>query len=285
MRVYGSQSMVDPLRRVVVRAPSTDFGTADPDTWHYAEQPNLAAARDEQAGLVGLLEDDGVEVIYHDVPLPGLADAVFVHDPVIVTDRGTVVLRMGKDLRRGEEDPLADALLEAGVPVAGRLQAPAIAEGGDLLWLDSTTLAVGQGFRTNRFALDQLVGLLPNVEVVPVQLPYGAGPEACLHLMSLVSLVDADLAVVYRPLLPVPFLQLLETRGFRFVDVPEAELATHGTNVLAVAPGNCVMLEGNPITTQRLEDAGCSVRTYAGNEITLKAEGGATCLTRPVLRG
>ncbi len=284
MRDYGAQSMIDPLRRVAVRAPEESFGSADPERWHYTATPDLAAARAEHDGLVALLEEDGVEIIRHDGPLHDLADAIFVHDPVIVSERGTIALRMGKELRRGEEMPLAEALEHHSVPIAGVLEPPALAEGGDLLWLDPATLAVGLGFRTNDTALSQLGALLPGIELIPVPLPYSGGPDACLHLMSLISVVDQRTAVVHRPLLPVPFWRLLMDRGFRLIDVPATELATHGTNVLATAPGRCIMLEGNPVTQAALEAAGCTVRTYRGREITLKAEGGATCLTRPVLR-
>ena len=167
------------------------------------------------------------------------------------------------------------------------LHGQARAEGGDLLWLDHDTLAVGQGFRTNEQGLEQLQEALQGlgVRVIPVPLPYFGGTEACLHLMSLISVLDRDLAVVYLPLLPVPFWQELKDRGFQLVEVPEAEFATMGPNVLALAPRQCVMLQGNPITKRRLEEAGCRVFTYTGDEISLKAEGGATCLTRPILRG
>lgn len=285
MRAYGAQTMVEPLTRVMVRRPDAAFAAADPDRWHYAAAPDLEAAQREHDALVALLESDGIEVIRHDDPLDGLADAIFVHDPVLVTDAGTIVLRMGKELRRGEEQPLAHALERHGVPIAGSLTAPAVAEGGDLVWLDHSTLAVGIGFRTNDAGAAQLGELLEGVDVVRVQLPYAGGPAACLHLMSLVSLVDVDVAVVHRPLLPVPFYQLLVDRGYRMVDVPREELATHGTNVLATAPRSCIMLDGNPVTKAGLEAAGCDVRTYRGDEITLKGEGGATCLTRPLARG
>ena len=160
------------------------------------------------------------------------------------------------------------------------------AEGGDLLWIDQNTLAVGQGFRTNEEGLRQLrEGLQGSgVTTIPVPLPYYGGPAACLHLMSLISMVDHDLAVVYPSLLPVPFWQYLDARGIRLIEVPDEEFASMGTNVLAVAPGKCVMLDVNPITRQRLEQAGCQVSTYEGHEVSLKAEGGPTCLTRPVLR-
>lgn len=285
MRAYGAQSMVDRLTRVAVRRPDRSFSEADPAIWHYTDRPDAAAAAAEHDALVALLEDDGIEVLRHDSPLPGLADAIYVHDPVLVVESGTIELRMGKSLRRGEEESLAGALERNGVPRAGKLTAPAIAEAGDLLWVDSSTLAIGIGFRTNAAAVGQLSRLLPGVELLPFHLPYAGGPAACLHLMSLVSLVDHDVAVVHRPLLPVPLWQLLSDRGYRYVDVPPQELVTHGTNVLATAPGDCIMLEGNPITQAALEDAGCKVRTYRGSEITLKAEGGATCLTRPVSRG
>ena len=120
---------------------------------------------------------------------------------------------------------------------------------------------------------------------MPVQLPYFEGPEACLHLMSLISLVDADLAVVYRPLLPVPFYHLLVAHGVELIDVSDEEFATMGTNVLALGPRHCLMLDHNHETRAALEEAGCRVATYRGDEMSLKAEGGATCLTRPILRG
>ena len=285
-RLYGSQSMFESLRRVAVHEPSEVFAHADPSTWHYSSAPDLGKARAEHAALVGILRQHGAEVIEHEQPVDGLADAIFVHDPLLVTDHGTVVLRMGKKLRRGEEAPLATTLKNAGVPILGRLSGDATAEGGDLVWLDHDTLAVGQGFRTNADGLVQLESMLAplGVACVPVPLPFHRGAVACLHLMSIISILDEDLAVVYEPLLPVPFWRLLRDRGFKMVPVPHEEFATQGPNVLALAPRCCVMLEDNTQTRARLEAAGCEVFTYRGREISLKAEGGATCLTRPVLR-
>lgn len=285
---YGGHSMYAPLRRVIVRRPDAAFAVDDPAAWHYAARPALPAAQAEHDALVATLRRAGAEVIAHDEPQPDRADAIFVFDPALITDAGAIVLRMGKPLRRGEEAALARRLSALDIPILAALEGDASAEGGDLLWLDERTLAVGLGFRTNAAGLDQLSAALAplGVRVLPVELPYYTGPEACLHLLSLISIVDARLAVVYPPLLPVPFWQELERRGFRLVECPEAEfVATMGTNVLALAPGECLMLEGNPITRARLEAAGCEVQTYRGNEISLKAEGGATCLTRPLLRG
>lgn len=284
--MYGSQSMVDPLRRVIVRAPDAAFGDADPAAWHYTSQPDLQRAREEHARLVAVLESAGAEVIHHRAALPDKADSIFVHDPVLVCDRGTIVLQMGKELRRGEESALAATLEAVGVPVFGRLTGAARAEGGDLLWVDRATLAVGQGFRTNRAALLQLRELLAplGVECVAVDLPYFDGEAACLHLMSLVSMIDHDLAVAYEPLLPVTFWSLLRERGIAIIPVPESEFATQGPNVLAMAPRRCLALENNTVTIERLTAAGCEVSTYRGEELTLKAEGGATCLTRPIWR-
>ena len=194
------------------------------------------------------------------------------------------MLQMGKDLRRGEEVSIGESLKKAGVPIHYELHGDALAEGGDLLWLDHNTLAAGIGFRTNLEGARQLGEALPGVEIIPVQLPYYHGPEACLHLMSTISMIADDLAVVYKPLTSTLFLQQLEAREIELVEVPETEFETMGPNVLAVSPRVCVMLEGNPITKVRLEEVGCQVYTYRGNEISLKAEGGATCLTRPVLR-
>jgi N-dimethylarginine dimethylaminohydrolase len=286
MSTYGCQSMVDPLRRVLVKRPDEVFGSADPAVWHYTSRPDLAEAQREHDALTEILRVAGAEVVDHAEPQPGRADAIYVFDPALVTDRGAVILRMGKALRRGEEAALARRFEALGIPILATLDGTATAEGGDLLWLDRRTLAVGQGFRTNAEGARQIrEALAPlGVQVVPVELPYWTGPEACLHLLSLISLVDHDLAVVYPPLLSVPFWSLLRDRGFRLAEVPEEEFPTQGPNVLALSPGKALMLEGNPVTQRRLEEAGCEVLTYRGREISWKAEGGPTCLTRPLWR-
>ena len=286
MSEYGSQSMVDPLKRVLVRRPDEAFGSADPERWHYVSQPDLDGAQAEHDAFVSSLCGAGCEVLYHETPLPDHADAVFTHDPVIVTDQGALVLRMGKAGRRGEEAAIGATLERLGVPILATLEGEATAEGGDLLWLDHDTLAVGRGYRTNAEGLRQLTAALRplGVETIEVQLPHGDGPASCLHLMSFISMLDDDLAVVYPPLVPVPFMELLAERGVELVEVPSDEYLTMGPNVLALAPRHCLAIEGNPITKQRMEAAGCTVVTYKGDELSLKAEGGATCLTRPILR-
>ncbi len=285
-RNYGGQNMVDPLRRVLVRRPDETFAVEDPQRWHYAGRPDLAAAQREHDALVEILSRAGAEVVSHDAALPEKADAIYVFDPVLITDAGAVVLKMGKELRRGEETALAERLEALGIPTLFRLEGEARAEGGDLLWLDRKTLVAGRGFRTNAEGIEQLRSGLAalGVEVIGVDLPYFTGPEACLHLLSFVSLVDHDLAVIYPPLAPVPFWQLLADRGLRLIEVPDGEFPTMAPNVLALAPGRCLMLAGNPVTRRRLEAAGCEVETYRGEQISLQAEGGPTCLTRPILR-
>ena len=286
MRAFGSQSMVEPLKKVLVRRPDGAFGNADPKHWHYVSQPDLEGARAEHDALVATLREAGCEVLYHEAELPEHADAIFTHDPVIVTDEGSIILRMGKDQRRGEEAAIGATLEDLGVPILASLEGEATAEGGDLLWLDHDTLAVGRGYRTNAEGFRQLTAALRplGVETIEVQLPHGDGPVSCLHLMSLISMLDHDLAVVHLPLLPVPFVELLSDRGIEMVEVPDGEYPTMGPNVLALAPRRCLMIEGNPGTRERLESAGCEVLTYRGEELSLKAEGGATCLTRPILR-
>jgi dimethylargininase len=285
-RPYGSQSMVAPLRTVLVKRPDTAFAVDDPPAWHYTGRPDLALAQQEHDALVALLRQGGAEVLYHDEPQPDHADAIFTFDPAIVTDHGAIILSMGKPQRRGEAAVMARRFEELGVPLLYTLHDEARAEGGDLLWIDHDTLAVGLGFRTNAEGLRQLREALTEigVGVIPVELPYYTGPEACLHLLSLISIVDHRTAVVYPPLLAVPFWQELQQRGFQLIEVPDAEFATMGPNVLALAPRKCLMLEGNPITKRLLEEAGCEVTTYSGNEISLKTEGGPTCLTRPIWR-
>ncbi len=285
-RAFGSQSMFAPLRKVLVRRPNQAFAVDDPAKWSYTGRPDLERAQKEHDAFTSILRVAGAEVFYHEADQPGRADAIFVYDPAIVTDRGAVILRMGKDLRRGEEEALAARLGELRVPILGTLRGEARAEGGDLLWVDHDTLAVGQGFRTNAEGYRQLRRILKpvGVDTIPVDLPYFRGSQACLHLMSLVSVVDDNLAVIYPPLFPVRLWRELKERGVDALQVPDEEFGTMAPNVLALAPRHVVLLRGNPLTAAHLADAGCRVETYVGDEISLKAEGGPTCLTRPILR-
>jgi len=286
-RTYGAQGMVGRLRRVMVRRPDEAMAAADPACWHYAAPIDLNEARAAHDVLVAALRAWDVEVLFHDDPLPEHSDAVFVFDPALVTDAGTLLLRMGKDLRRGEEEALGRSLERHGVPLLGRIDGEGRVEGGDTLWLDRDTLAVGRGFRTNAEGVRQLRALLAplGVDVVDFDLPFFTGPEACLHLLSLISPVGVDLAVAYPPLMPTAFWAELERRGVRLLVVPEEEfLRTQATNVLAVAPRRVIMLDGNPVTRRLLEAEGCEVATFPGEALSFKAEGGPTCLTRPVLR-
>lgn len=175
---------------------------------------------------------------------------------------------------------------ELGIPIAGRIVAPGRVEGGDTFWLDERTLAVGHGYRTNAAGIDQLRAILAplGVEVLAFDLPHWHGAGECLHLLSLISMVDVDLAVVYLPLMPVRLLELLHARGVELVEIPEEEFATQGSNVLATGPRRCVLLRENRITAERLRAAGCEVTLYAGDEISHNRTGGPTCLTRPILR-
>ncbi len=284
---YGAQGMVGRLRRVLMRRPGEAMAAADPREWHYTEAIDVEEARRAHDAFADALRAWGVEVLYHDEPLPDHSDSVFVFDPALVTDRGTLLLSMGKEKRRGEEEPLGRALQECGVPVYGRLEGQARAEGGDTMWLDHDTLAVGRGFRTNAEGVRQLRGLLKplGVTVLDYDLPFFTGPEACLHLLSLISPVDVDLAVAYPPLMPTAFWSELERRGVRLLEVPEEEFVrTQATNVLTVAPRKCIMLKGNPVTHRLLEMADCEIVTFPGAPLSFKAEGGPTCLTRPVWR-
>jgi dimethylargininase len=281
---FGSQSMVAPLKRVLVRRPDASVAAADPVRWHYTAPVNLAAAQREHDAFCAVLNDAGCEVHYLDVPLPDHADAQFTHDPSLVCDRGAIILSMGKPLRVGEEAAHAAMYAKLGVPVHYRLHGDAHGEGGDMLWLDAKTLLVGIGFRTNMAAVAQLREALPGVDVRAYDMPYDQGRDACLHLMSFISLLDHDLAVVHLPLMPVRLMQDLRARGVQLVETAPHEYISMATNVLALAPRDVLMLQGNPVTRARLEAAGCRVRTYAGDDISLKAEGGATCLTRPILR-
>ena len=285
------QEATAPLRRVYVRAPEAgDLAAWRDYAWHEAPDPDLA--RKEHAALRDLLERSGAEVVVGSTPVPADPDAIYTYDPVLVTDRGAILLRPGKPGRRREPDAAAVDLEAAGVPVMGRLEEPATGECGDIFWLDRRTLLVGIGYRTTATAVDQLAAILGSgveigseVEILLFDLPHFHGAGECLHLMSFVSPLAPDLVVAYLPMMPVRLVQLLEERGVSIVEVPDEEFHTMGPNVLALGPRVALALQGNPETRRRMEAAGVEVHTYAGNEISLKGDGGPTCLTKPLERG
>ena len=274
--------MTGTLRRVLVRPPLPE----DAPRWRehgWRAAPDHSAAVAEHEGFRALLEEAGAEVVVADHE-PGNPDAMYVYDPVLVGEEGAVLLRPGKEERRGEPASLEPALDAASVPVAAALAAPAIAEGGDTVWLDERTLLVGVGYRTNAEAVPALEAAFPGVEVVAFDLPHWNGAGEVMHLMSFISPLDEDLAVVYRRIAPVRLLHLLAERGIEVVEVPDDEFESQGPNVLALGPRRALALDGNPETRRRMERSGVDVSVYRGEEISKKGDGGPTCLTRPLLR-
>lgn len=270
-----------PLRRVFVRTPATkgDFAAAQ---WRL---PDEVALLREHRGFVGLLESLGCQVEIGE-PRDELVDAVYAHDSVIMTPYGAILLRMRKPAREPEPDQIAEDLHRLGVPVLGRLEDEAYADGGDKVWFDERTLAIGHSYRTNAAGIEQIRALLAphGVEVTAYDLPHFQGPQAVLHLMSLISPLADDLAIVYEPLAPVRLLEFLDRRGIERVSAVEEEIATQGANVLAVRPRVLVIPEGNPRTVAKLRAAGCEVHEFPAANVCVKGDGGPTCLTQPLWR-
>lgn len=287
-----AQSETGALRRVLLRHPRDAFAAdariaAQWNELHYRAAPDLGRAIDEFERFAALLSDAGADVVLAAAPAetPTL-DAIYVRDAAVMTDRGAVLCRMGKRARAGEPAALRADLEAAGIPVLGAIEGDGLLEGGDACWLPGDRLAVGRGYRTNDEGIRQLGELTRDLvaELVVVPLPHWRGAADVFHLMSILSPVSDDAVLVHAPLLPVPFRQWLLERGLRLIEVAGEEFNAMAANVLALAPGVCLMLDGSPRTRARLEQAGVEVRVYAGEEISRKGEGGPTCLTRPLAR-
>jgi dimethylargininase len=281
-KLYGCQSMTGELRRVLVRAPRAE-DLRGWKTFGWRAEPDAAGIAAEHEAFCELLEAGGVEVVFSQSAVDGNPDAIYTYDPALVADAGALLLHPGKESRRGEVPAMTGDFEREGVPVAGRLEEPEWAEGGDCCWLDERTLLVGCGYRTNEAGIERLRVLLPGVEVLAFDLPHWRGRGEVMHLMSLISPLAADLAVVYPPLLPTRLALLLEEREVELVEVPGEEFDSMGSNVLALAPRVALAVAGNPETRRRMEAAGVEVLVYDGVELS-KGDGGPTCLTRPLLR-
>ena len=288
----GAQSEIAAVRSLLLKHPRDAWLSQDSvsSQWrplNYASEPDFGRALAEYDAFVELLRRTGPEIRFLPAdPRTGL-DSLYVRDAAVATSRGLILGRMGKELRRGEPDAVRDYCARAGLPVLGVIEAPGTLEGGDVVWLDEQTLLAGRGYRTNAEGIRQLRRLSAGLvnELVEVPLPHWRGPADVLHLMSLLSPVAPGTLLVYPPLLPVPFLDWLRARDVRLLEVPGEEFESLGVNVLALAPGACLALAGNPRTRKTLEAAGIEVLVYEGREISFKGAGGPTCLTRPLIRG
>jgi dimethylargininase len=282
-RIFGGQTQVAPLRRVLVRSPET----VDLGRWHrcgWLAESDAALAAKQHNALCEILREAGAEVLFANAVAARDPDAIYTCDPAIMSDRGALILRPGKQVRRIESAAMAEDLGALGVPIALEMAEPATAEGGDTMWLDERTLLVGRSYRTNDAGIRALADALPGVGVLAFDLPHLQGPDACLHLLSLLSPLDDDLVVAHVPQMPIRLLELLRERGVGIVEVPEEEFGTMGPNVLALAPRVALAVDGNAETRRRMEAAGVEVFVYEGSEISHKGEGGPTCLTRSILR-
>ena len=285
------RSMYGSLRHVLVRHPKVAFKSQEhvARNWEklgYTAMPSFEASCSDFDTFVDAIRESGATVHFHDDDRDLGLDSIYVHDPVMTIGNALVVCRMGKEDRSQEPGSMMKLCQKNDWPVLGTIEPPGILEGGDIIWLDEMTLAVGVGYRTNLDGIGQFRQITRDTigDIIPVPLPHFRGPGDVLHLMSLISPIQARVAVVYRPLLPVPFLDGLLESGFTLIDVPEAEFDTLGCNVLALNPKLSIMADGNPVTRERIEALGIRVITYPPEEISVKGQGGPTCLTRPLER-
>ena len=277
--------MTGRLLRVLVNRPGERYGAAhETEGAFYAEPIDLGRARAQHDALVTVLEDSGAQVERLD--RESGPDSIYTYDPAFVCDGGAILLRSGKAIRQPEAPAMGEWFEANGIPVLARLEAPALADGGDLLWLDSRTLVIGRGFRTNEAGAAAIrKAVEPYVEEVHVvDLPIDRGADYCLHTLSLISMLDRDLAVVSLPLMPVHLHGLLGERGVELVEIDEGEWDSLAPNVLALGPRDVVMLAGNPRTAGKLRAAGCRVQEIEGSDVAVKGSGGPTCLTLPLHR-
>ena len=265
---------------------SQEFISKQWNELNYIGEPQYDIALKEYAEFEALISSGGVDVSYFE-SYPSLSiDSIYCRDSSIVTDFGIILCNMGKEARKNEPQAVEASYQSHRQNILGKISSPGTVEGGDVCWIDKSTLAVGHSYRTNMEGINQLKALLEphGIRILIVDLPHYKGPSDVFHLMSILSPVDKDLMVVYSPLMPISFRNTLIDMGNSLIEVPEKEFDSMGCNVLAIAPRKCVMVDGNPISKLKLEEAGATVHTYQGLELSVKGGGGPTCLTRPLLR-
>ena len=288
---FGCQSMVGTIERVLIKHPKDAYQSqsridAQTQQLNYLSNPDYNKAITDYEQLINFFELNNIEIHYLPIDENTSLDSIYTHDPCIVTNAGVILSNMGKKDRQSEPEAIASYFKSIDIPILGKIESPGTLEGGDVVWIDERTVAVGEGYRTNAEGIRQLESILKTFidMVITVPLPHWTGPSDCLHLMSNISPIDTDLFLVYSRLIPVSFRQYLLARGIKLVEVPDQEYGSMGCNVLAISPRKVIMISNNPITQKRLEEEGVEIHIYDGSEISIKGAGGPTCLTRPFMR-
>mgnify|MGYP001377761464 FL=1 len=288
---FGCQDMTSTIRRVLIKSPENAYKNqvnidSQYQDLNYFGKPDFVRSLEDYESFRSILKKSGVEI--HDLPADDITslDSIYTHDPCLISNSGVVLCSMGKILRKKEPEMISKYFKSLNIPIIGKISPPGKLEGGDIVWIDNRTVAVGVGYRSNLEGIAQLKEILSGDvdEIIPVHLPHWTGPSDCLHLMSNISPINRDLFLVYSKLLPVSFREYLLDRGIKLLEVPDDEYESMGCNVLAIAPKKVIMIEGNDVTKNLLEKEGVDVSTYPGLEISYKGAGGPTCLTRPFLR-
>ena len=288
---FGCQDMTSTIRRVLIKSPENAYKNqvnidSQYQDLNYFGKPDFVRSLEDYESFRSILKKSGVEI--HDLPADDITslDSIYTHDPCLISNSGVVLCSMGKILRQKEPEMISKYFKSLNIPIIGKISPPGKLEGGDIVWIDNRTVAVGVGYRSNLEGIAQLKEILSGDvdEIIPVHLPHWTGPSDCLHLMSNISPINRDLFLVYSKLLPVSFREYLLDRGIKLLEVPDDEYESMGCNVLAIAPKKVIMIEGNDVTKNLLEKEGVDVSTYPGLEISYKGAGGPTCLTRPFLR-
>ena len=291
MGSHGCQDMISSVRRILLKHPKDAFITQkkinnQSKKLNYSSPPDLKLACEQYEYFLKLILAFEPEVHFLPRSNDSSLDSIYTHDPCIITNDGVILCNMGKKERSTEPDEMSLFFSSIGIPIKGRIESPGTLEGGDIVWIDERTVAIGEGYRSNAEGIRQFKEILGDQidEVISVALPHWTGSKDCLHLMSNVSPIDHKLFLVYSRLLSVPFRKYLLNRKIKLIEVPDEEYYSMGCNVLTMARRKVIMIKGNPITQKRLEDEGVEVSTYNGSEISLKGAGGPTCLTRPFYR-
>ena len=289
--IFNCNNMVDPIKKILLNHPKNAFFNqkkidSEFKELNFLDAPDYNESLNEYEAFIDILKSQNIELYFLDENSTNTIDSIYAHDPFIISNDGAIICNMGKKNRVSETENIKIFLKNNDIPILGEISAPGKLEGGDIVWIDKHNIAVGIGYRSNIEGARQLGEILSGIvkNVIPVPLPHWNGPNDCLHLMSNLSPIDSNLFLIYSKLLPVQFIQYLKENKIELIEVPFEEYETMACNVLAIAPKEVIMLEGNPITKKLLEKENVIVHTYKGSEISLKGAGGPTCLTKPFLR-
>ena len=285
MAYGGMNTEYKPLKAVLLCPPHPSIDEIEnPEGVLHVRRMNYKLAKQQYMKTIEMYEKHNVKVCFIDVDQRKIKDGrflfnlMFTRDQFFMTPRGAIMSRMFSPVRRGEVVHARKAIEGLGIGVRKVVHAPGTFEGADALWVTQRFVIIGVGKRTNREGARQVREELKKDGITCMDLP---APEASVHLLGCVQLIDEFLAVLRIDNIPAEIVDVLKEHRIKIIGVNDnIELTEkHAMNFVTIAPHKIIMPADCPKTKRMLHALGIKIAGEVGIAQLINGGGGLACAT------